>query len=55
MIERGWGERHPISGVIALPKEYLMIYAPMDDDEVEAVSRIIKASIAYMTNGREVV
>ena len=54
MIERGWGERHPISGVVGLPKEYLMIYAPMDEDEVEVVVRIIKASIAYMT-GREVV
>lgn len=57
IIERGWGERHPLSGVnrfIPLPKEYLIIYAPRDDEELDVVERIIVASIGYMTNSRGV-
>ncbi|KAG8213245.1 hypothetical protein J3R82DRAFT_11714 [Butyriboletus roseoflavus] len=54
VIERGWGERHPLSGTKTLPKEYLFIYAPRDDEELGIVERILLASIAYMTGEREV-
>jgi hypothetical protein len=57
VIERGWAERHPLSGVskaIPLPKEYLLVYAPTDDEELDIVERIMSASIAYMTNRRKV-
>ncbi|KAK0430716.1 hypothetical protein EV421DRAFT_245678 [Armillaria borealis] len=50
------GERHPFSGarrVISLPKEYLMIYGPRDDEELAIIERIIKAGVGYMTNCRE--
>ncbi|KIJ57873.1 hypothetical protein HYDPIDRAFT_120246 [Hydnomerulius pinastri MD-312] len=54
VIEHGWGERHPLSGTKALPKEYLLIYAPRDDEELEVVDRIIVATIGYMTGRRDV-
>ena len=54
MIERGWGERHPISGVIVLPKEYLMIYAPLTEEDVRIVGRILRASVGYMTGNKVV-
>jgi hypothetical protein len=53
VIERGWGERHPLSGKI-LPSEYLLIYAPRDEEELGIVERIILAAIAYNTNTRDV-
>ncbi|KIJ66708.1 hypothetical protein HYDPIDRAFT_85168 [Hydnomerulius pinastri MD-312] len=54
VIERGWGERHPLSGSRALHKEYLLIYAPRDDEELELVNRILGATIGYMTGRRDV-
>lgn len=39
VIEKGWGERHPLSGVVSvLPKEYLILYAPRDEEELQVVS-----------------
>ncbi|KAK0449923.1 hypothetical protein EV421DRAFT_1704581 [Armillaria borealis] len=58
VIEKGWGERHPFSGarrVISLPKEYLMIYGPRDDEELAIIERILKADVGHMTNNREVI
>ena len=57
VIERGWGERHPLSGIsrhVPLPKEYLMIYAPRDEEELAVLELIIKASIGYMSSSRDV-
>jgi len=53
VIERGWGERHPLSSII-LPKEYVLIYTPRDEEELEVVERIIIAAIGYNTNTRDV-
>jgi hypothetical protein len=53
MIERGWSERHPLSGKV-LPEEYLMIYAPRDDEELSVVGHIILAAIGHSTNNRDV-
>lgn len=58
VIEKGWGERHPLSGVnkyVPLPKEYLMIYGPRNDEDLAIIEGIIKASIGFMTNSRSVV
>ncbi|KAK0495223.1 hypothetical protein EDD18DRAFT_266790 [Armillaria luteobubalina] len=58
VIEKGWGERHPFSGarrVISLPKEYLMIYGPRDDEELAIITRILKAGVGYMTDSRDVI
>ena len=52
VIEQGWGERHPLSGQIYLPKEYLFIYAPKTPEDVRVHAAIMRAAIRYMT-GRE--
>lgn len=54
MIDQGRGERHPISGSHLLVKEYLTIYTPRDDEELEIVEAILRASIGYMTGSRDV-
>lgn len=51
VIEKGWAERHPCSGrVVGLPKEYLMVYAPRTADEVEVITKVLKAACGYMTD-----
>lgn len=54
MIERGWGERHPVAGVVRLPKEYIFIYAPLTEDDVRVVGLILRASIGFMTGSKNV-
>ncbi|SPO36713.1 uncharacterized protein PSFLO_02184 [Pseudozyma flocculosa] len=66
VIGKGWGELHGLAGCpaytgfwivqrkVGLPPTYTLIYAPRDDDEVEAVKRIINASVAFATGLREV-
>ncbi|KAJ7158863.1 hypothetical protein C8R46DRAFT_1110605 [Mycena filopes] len=56
-IDLGWAERHPLSGVsriLPLPNNYLLVYAPRDEEELDVVERIIVASIGYMTGSRSV-
>lgn len=48
-IEAGWGERHPIAGVVPLlPDTYLYIYPPRDDTELAVVTRLVEAAILHM-------
>ncbi len=56
MIERNWGERHKLSGakILGLPKEYIWIYAPRDEEELEVVEKILTASIGFMTGSGNV-
>lgn len=61
MIEKGWGERHPLArgGWCRrfVPREFCLIYAPRDELEVEIVMRIVAASIWWVSgidvNGEE--
>jgi hypothetical protein len=48
--EKGWGERHGLSGKM-LPWGYVMIYAPRDEEEVKIMSKFFRASIAFMSGG----
>lgn len=63
IIEAGWGQRHAFSGSSAMaflslgtrpdiPAEYLLIYAPRTEAEIETVMQILSASVKFMT-GRE--
>lgn len=67
IIEAGLGQRHALSGlsksvflslfatsgcVPNLPPEYLLIYAPRNEAEIEVVMQIIAASVKFMA-GRE--
>ncbi|KAL1704777.1 hypothetical protein EV121DRAFT_291097 [Schizophyllum commune] len=52
VIAKGWGERHPLSGCFGdkdLQANYLFIYAPRSEDELEVITRIMEAAIGYMT------
>jgi len=53
VIDQRRGERHPMSGGRLLVKEYLTIYTPRDDDELRVVKAIMRASISFMTNSRD--
>jgi len=55
VIDRGWGERHPLSSTRGLPKEYLFIYAPRNEEELDVVERILVAAIGYMNDTHNVV
>lgn len=53
VIERGWGERHPLArgGWFRrfVPRGFVMIYAPRDEAEMEVVERIVKASVWWVS------
>lgn len=53
VIERGWGQRHPLAcgGWCGryVPKEFLMIYAPRNQEEVKAVLKIIECAAWWVT------
>ncbi|KAJ7659956.1 hypothetical protein B0H17DRAFT_1163147 [Mycena rosella] len=56
-IELGWAERHPLSGVsriFPLPSSYLLVYAPRNEEELDVVERIIRASMGYMTGSHSI-
>lgn len=53
MLETGWGERHPLArgGWCRrfVPKEFVLVYAARDEDEVEIIMRIVAASIWWVS------
>ncbi|KAK7715490.1 hypothetical protein SLS57_006877 [Botryosphaeria dothidea] len=53
VIEKGWGERHPIArgGFFSrfVPKHFVMVYAPRDEEEVEVVARIVGAAVWWVS------
>ncbi|KAL1747409.1 hypothetical protein HDZ31DRAFT_61324 [Schizophyllum fasciatum] len=53
VIAKGWGERHPLSGRFGekdSPINFLFLYAPRTEQELETVTRIMEAALGYMTN-----
>jgi len=52
VIEKKWGERMTLSGTL-VPHEYLIVYTPRTEQEVDVVGTILEASIGFMT-GAEV-
>ena len=61
VLEAGWGERQALDGVkllkklvgASLPVNYILLYAPRDDAELETVLSIVKASIRFMAGARD--
>lgn len=53
VLENGWGERHPLArgGWMRayVPREFVMIYAPRDETELEVVCRIIEAATFWVS------
>ncbi|ROT37364.1 hypothetical protein SODALDRAFT_324982 [Sodiomyces alkalinus F11] len=58
VLAKGWGQRHPLAckgwfGSMPVPEEFLMVYAPRDDLELQIVCRIIEAAIWFVIADRE--
>ena len=48
-IDRGWAELHLIARTEELPGSVVMVYAPRDGDEAEAVWTLLRASHEFAT------
>ena len=46
-IENGWAERHPLAGQYGLPANIVMVFGPRDEDELEVVADLMRASHAF--------
>ncbi|KAF2636488.1 hypothetical protein P280DRAFT_152362 [Massarina eburnea CBS 473.64] len=63
VLDNGWGQRHAFSGSTLLqrvprarlPVNYLLIYAPRDDAELDVALRIVEAAIQFMAGTRDTV
>jgi hypothetical protein len=53
MIAHGWGERHPLArgGWCRkfVPREFVLVYAPRDEAEVEIMAKFIAASVWWVS------
>ncbi|KAF2182258.1 hypothetical protein K469DRAFT_587152 [Zopfia rhizophila CBS 207.26] len=53
VIENEWGERHPLAkgGWFRrfVPREFVLVYAPRSDEEVETVVRIVDAGVWWVS------
>ncbi|MGU3432407.1 hypothetical protein ACNHUS_05270 [Actinomycetes bacterium M1A6_2h] len=48
IIERGWGELHPLAGrpLLRLPESYVLLYSPRNDDDLHHLTAIVRRVIA---------
>jgi hypothetical protein len=53
LLEKGWGEPHPMARRGLIPPTAVMVYAPRDLAEVEAVLQIIAASYHFASGGED--
>jgi hypothetical protein len=57
VFNAGWGERHAFDGhrlvkslfKVDLSMQYIMVYAPRNEEEIDIVCQLLKAAIAYNT------
>jgi hypothetical protein len=47
VLERGWGQRHPLAGTVLYLGD-VMVYAPKSEDELEVVKKITRAAAKFM-------
>jgi len=56
VLEKGWGERHPLArgGWLKayVPREFVMVYAPRDRNELDVVCQIIEAAGFWVCSER---
>ena len=48
-VEKGWGERFPLSSMGITHPSWIMVYAPRSMTEIDVIEEIIKAGIAFLT------
>ncbi|CAF4035784.1 unnamed protein product, partial [Adineta steineri] len=58
LIEKQWAERFPLSGVnlfnkIQIPKTYVLVYAPQNENEIKIWKTILNAAIDYSRDIRK--
>jgi phospholipase/carboxylesterase len=51
VIANGWAELHPLAGKYGLPGNIVMVYGPRDENELEIVADLVRASHALATGG----
>ncbi len=47
VLERGWGELHPLAVTGAIAKTATLVYAPRDDEEIATVLAIAEAALRH--------
>ncbi|MGB1340179.1 MAG: hypothetical protein ACPG5H_07900, partial [Cycloclasticus pugetii] len=45
VIDKQWGERHPLAGKGPIPETIALVYAPRDIEEIDTVMKIVNASL----------
>ncbi len=53
VLNRGWGEPHPVAEMGFIPLTTMMVYGPRDREELEVVWSLVRASHAY-ARGEEI-
>lgn len=49
VLESDWGELHALAGLLnRLPNSYTFVYAPRSEADLQAIARILSASVAFM-------
>ena len=46
-IDAGWAEPHPAALAGRIPQTAVMLYAPRDDEELEVIATLVRASHAF--------
>jgi hypothetical protein len=46
-VEAGWAEPHPVALRGLIPPTAVMLYAPRDDEELDVIEQLVKASHAF--------
>lgn len=50
VLDRHWGELHSLAGLFnRLPNSYTFVYAPRNEADLDAIERILSASVTFMT------
>lgn len=47
VLERGWGEQHPVARMGLIPQTTLMVYGPRDESELRVVMTLLRAAWSY--------
>jgi hypothetical protein len=50
-VEAGWAEPHPVALRGLIPRTAVMLYAPRDEDELDVIVSLVRASHAFARPG----
>ena len=51
-VEKGWGERFPLSAMGMCHPGWIMLYAPRSMGDVEVIEEIVKAGVEFLTGAK---